>query len=216
MARAAHPNERAGPAGRRLRVRLDGATRWSPPVQAPAWTTPGELARLGLGGAALLGADVGELARDRLTGTTWASTLGGGLAEVGRDGRLRGVMGRYEGLPHERVVAVAADAGRTLVGTAGGAALLESDVVVQVWDAVLPDAYVQAVALEARDCGPGPGGAGRAGHRRVGCRRAHPEGAVYSLTPGHGASGRDPRLGPGGRDGRAPRWGAHRPAARGR
>ena len=186
VARAAHPGWTSAPVPRdaRLRVRLDGATRWSPPVQAPAWTTPGELARLGLGGAALLGADVGELARDRLTGTTWASTLGGGLAEVGRDGRLRGVVGRYEGLPHERVVAVAADAGRTLVGTAGGAALLESGVVVQVWDAVLPDAYVQAVALEGPRLWAGTWrGLVALGADGSAAAAPAPEGAVYSLTP---------------------------------
>ena len=81
-------DERAGPRDARLRVRLDGATGGAPRPGA-GLDHPGELARLGPA-APRPRRRCRRTRADRLTGTTWASTLGGGLAEVGRDGRLRG------------------------------------------------------------------------------------------------------------------------------
>ena len=139
-----------------LRVRLEGSERWSPPLSPDAVDDPVATGRLGGWG----GADVvGQLALDLRSGDVFASTVGGGLlVRPARDQPLAGtdaqvgrwrVLGRADGLPDARVVAVDARDGVTLVGTAGGLAVLESGRVVRVVDAELPDPYVQAVHIGA-------------------------------------------------------------------
>ena len=132
------------PRGTVLRVRRDGQ-RWSPPVQAPTWTSPAELAILAGPSDALLAGDVGQVVSDGRR--AWASTLGGGvvIAQPGQAGVER--LTRWDGLPDERVIALDERDGRLLVGTAEGAALLSGGVVVEIWDEVLPDPYVQAVLI---------------------------------------------------------------------
>jgi hypothetical protein len=136
------------PPGAAIRVRLDGATRWSPVVQAVDLVSPAGLARAASPGPALLAETVGQVAP--LAGATgaWVSTLGGGAAQL--DGQLTPVhtLTTWEGLPDDRVIAVHAGGDRALLGTARGAALVVNSRVVRVWDESLPDAYVQSVLLD--------------------------------------------------------------------
>jgi len=142
------------PAGTAFRVRLASGVRWSPVFRADAVDDPVSTGRLGGWG----GADVvGQIAHDRRTGNVYASTVGGGLLVriasgqplVGTEATVGDwvVLGRADGLPDARVVAVAARDGTVLVGTARGMAALEGTSVVEVIDTGLPDSYVQAVRV---------------------------------------------------------------------
>lgn len=136
------------PPGARIRVRLDGAERWSEVLSPDPVDDPLSLGAVGQWGR---GADVvGDLAIDDATGTLWASSVGGGLLmrPLGEGSQWR-VLGRADGLPDARVLSVSAAGGRVLAGTARGAVLLEDGVVVSIRDSGLPDSYVQAVHLEA-------------------------------------------------------------------
>lgn len=135
------------PAGTTLRVRRVGAEqgRWSEPLAAPPWASPTDLARLAGPEDAVLGGGVGQLAV--AGGSVWASILGGGLAETTTSSAAVRSYTRWEGLPDDEVVAIDARDEQVLVGTASGAALIDGGQVVQVWDEVLPDPYVQAVLL---------------------------------------------------------------------
>ena len=135
------------PDGAALRVRLDGATRWSPAVRAPTTLAPAGLAALAAPGPAVLGDTVGEVSPDPDGAGAWVSTLGGGAAWL--DARLVATpLTTWEGLPDDRVVAIDGLGGRALLGTAAGAALAEDGLVVRVWDDALPDTHVQAVRLD--------------------------------------------------------------------
>ena len=135
---------RSLPRGTLLRVRRAGQ-RWSEPVTAPGYTTPAQLAILAGPGGAVLAGDVGQVVSDGQQGL--ASTLGGGVV-IARPGRSSvEVLTRWDGLPDDRVIALDERDGRVLVGTAQGAALLREGVVVEIWDEVLPDPYVQAVLI---------------------------------------------------------------------
>ncbi len=132
------------PVGTALRLRVEGAARLSEGVVADRSRGPGELARLDAGEGTLRGLEVGQIVRG--PSGILASTLGGGLIAV-EQGQVRGV-GRWEGLPDEEVIALAAEGETVLVGTAAGAALLRAGQVVRVWDEELLHPRVQAVALE--------------------------------------------------------------------
>jgi ligand-binding sensor domain-containing protein/signal transduction histidine kinase len=59
-------------------------------------------------------------------GEIWIATHGGGLARVGREGRLQQIYTRRDGLPHDKVLALAADPSSGLwVGTLEGAVHLD-------------------------------------------------------------------------------------------
>ncbi|MDG1480007.1 MAG: hypothetical protein P8R54_10460 [Myxococcota bacterium] len=133
------------PVGTPLRVRREGG-RWSAPVTAPAWVSPAELAILASPGGTVLAGDVGQVVSDGHQAI--ASTLGGGviLAQPGKAGVTS--LTRWDGLPDDRVIALDERDGQLLVGTAQGAALFQDEVVVEVWDDVLPDPYVQAVLID--------------------------------------------------------------------
>ncbi|MFT5685830.1 MAG: hypothetical protein ACI8RZ_006784 [Myxococcota bacterium] len=133
------------PRGTPLRVRRDGG-RWSTLTAAPEWTSPAQLAILAGPPGAILAGDVGQVISDGQRGL--ASTLGGGvvIAQPGVSGVT--ALTRWDGLPDDRVIALDERDGQILVGTAQGAALIEDGVVVEVWDDVLPDPYVQAVLLD--------------------------------------------------------------------
>jgi len=187
LAAAAEPGwtSRRLPRGVALRVRPASADRWSAPVVAPDRLSPADLARMVSPAPAVLARTVGDLARDPTDGRVWASTLGGGVVELSPAGEVTRSWGAWEGLPHDRVLAVAAADGQALVGTAAGAALLDGAGVARLWDAALPDPYVQAVALE--------GGRAWAGTVR-GLARLDPgavvpvwaDGAVFSVSPASG------------------------------
>lgn len=170
------------PVGTRFQVRLEGAARSSDPVAAPPWVSPAALARLDAPGVAVGARTVGDLSRDAATGVVLGGTLGGGALVVGPTGALSHTLSAWEGLPHDRVVAVALAEGRGLVGTAAGLARLEDGRVTEVLDAALPDPYVQAVGWVE--------GAAWVGTYR-GLARLDPEGptvvlpdwSVFSVTP---------------------------------
>lgn len=144
------------PVGTPIRVRLQDGVRWSPPLTADPVDDPVATGRLGGWG----GADVvGQITLDRSTGDVYASTVGGGLlVRPATDQPLAGttatvgswqVLGRADGLPDARVVAVDARDGTVLVGTAEGLAVVESGRVSEVVDTELPDPWVQAVHVGA-------------------------------------------------------------------
>lgn len=149
LAEAAQPGFESPPLadGTSFRVRLAGAVRWSPVVQAAPVATPAGLAALASPGPAVLGDTVGEVSPDPDGGGAWVSTLGGGAAWL--DTRLvPDALTTWDGLPDDRVVAVHGEGDRVLLGTAAGAALVEERRVVRVFDDVLPDAHVQAVRVD--------------------------------------------------------------------
>lgn len=133
------------PVESRFRVVLEGAQRTSPVVAAPAWRSPAELAQLGATRPSVGARTVGDLSLDAQTGRLLVATLGGGAVSLDSAGRLDQAWTRWEGLPSDRVVAVALEGGRGLVGTAQGLAVLEDGRVRRVLDDALPDPYVQAV-----------------------------------------------------------------------
>ena len=130
--------------GTAVRIRQDGV--WSEPVYVPRSIGPAQLAQLSGPSGSLLAGEVGQIARAERSSAIWASTLGGGLASVGPAGELR-VMTRWDGLPDDRVLSVSTHGARVLVGTADGAALLESGEVQKTFR--LPDGenHVQATLL---------------------------------------------------------------------
>ena len=143
-----------------VRVRLEGSARSSPVSLPLAVDDPVSTGRMGGWGG---GADVvGQIVHDPRTGDVWASSVGGGLlwrparAQPLQDGgeAVAGswqVLGMAEGLPDTRVLAVDAQDGQVLVGTASGLVWLEDGRVVSVLDEKLPDPYVQAVHIDSDD-----------------------------------------------------------------
>lgn len=135
-----------------LRVRLTGSSRWSSVVRPARWQDPDGLAELGGWGG---GADVvGEVGLVQGQDTVLASTFGGGLWVLA-PGRAPVRLGRWEGLPDARVIAVHGGAdGRIAAGTASGVALLDGDLhVTRLIDQLdgLPDSWVQAVRWQGPD-----------------------------------------------------------------
>jgi len=131
------------PRGTALRV---GNTEsgFSEPLYVPWFFGPAELSALGAEPGTLLAGTVGEVVVDGKS--IWAATLGGGLVRV-EDDEVR-IWTRYDGLPSDTVIAVAAAGPVVLAGTASGAVRLNEGVVERVWDTELPHPWTQAVALD--------------------------------------------------------------------
>ncbi len=130
----------------------------SEPLTADTVVSPLSIARLAGEPGALLGAQVVDIGLDG-SANPWTASLGGGVARVERDGLQSLNLGLSEGLPSERVVAVAPTDSGAWVGTAAGLVHVGVDVqdrrsmAFQVSDVIgvpegLPDAYVQALATE--------------------------------------------------------------------
>lgn len=138
------------PRGTAFRVRLSAGpeARFSEPVTAPAWVSPAELAQLSARPGDVLAGMVGVVDFDAQTSTLWATTLGGGALTIDRDGLTLRRLTRWEGLPDDLCLAVDAEGGRALIGTAHGAALVEEGRVVRIFDEGLADPYVQSVLLD--------------------------------------------------------------------
>ncbi|RME25771.1 MAG: hypothetical protein D6798_08185 [Deltaproteobacteria bacterium] len=199
--------------GTRFRVRLEvragpGAGdcpertgRWSAPVAAPPVTTPTDIARLWAPSGALLGERVGQVRVQPSTGRVWATTLGGGAAELDPGtGEVR-PWTRFEGLPDDRVIDVDVGDDRVLLGTAGGGLLLVEEgregpaaaapvrgmQPARTWSTELPSIWVQAVALGGDGAvawlGTDAGLAVATGDRVA---TAWAPGSVFSLTPSAG------------------------------
>ena len=131
------------PKNARFRIRLQDADRTSPLLKADPWYTPADLARLGKPKEASLSRTIGEI-----TGNgedIYAASLTGGLVHISSTGVKNWT--RFDGLPSDRVLAVATEGDRVLVGTAEGMALIENNQVSTIWDEGLSDLYVQSVGI---------------------------------------------------------------------
>ena len=146
------------PRGTRFRLVAEDGTV-SEPIDAATVSTPLQLAQLAGPGGALPGAGVVDLVLDGQA-TPWVASLGGGVARLERDGLAAVGLGVAQGLPSERVIAVAPTDNGAWVGTALGLVHVSaehdnrgelrfevSDVIGR--DEGLPDDYVQALATEA-------------------------------------------------------------------
>jgi ligand-binding sensor domain-containing protein len=145
------------PRGTRFRlVAADGAT--STPISADSVSTPLQLAQLAGPVGALPGAEVVDLVLDGQA-TPWVASLGGGVARLERDGLAAVGIGVAQGLPSERVIAVAPTESGAWVGTALGLVHVNAvrdargELRFEVSDVIgrgegLPDDYVQALATE--------------------------------------------------------------------
>jgi hypothetical protein len=145
------------PRGTRFRlVAPDGAA--SPPIHADTVATPLQLAQLSGPTGALPGAEVVDLVLDGQA-TPWVASLGGGVARLERDGLEAVGLGLAQGLPSERVIAVAPTERGAWVGTALGLVHVRAEhdargeLRFEVSDVIgrgegLPDDYVQALATE--------------------------------------------------------------------
>jgi ligand-binding sensor domain-containing protein len=145
------------PRGTRFRL-VDASGQGSAPLAAETVATPLQLAQMAGPSGSLPGAAVVDLALDG-TATPWAAGLGGGVARLDRDGLSAVGLGLAEGLPSERVIAVAPTDAGAWVGTARGLVHIgavtddRGDLRLEVSDVLgqeegLPDAYVQALATE--------------------------------------------------------------------
>jgi ligand-binding sensor domain-containing protein len=143
--------------GTRFRL-VDGEGQASPPTSADSVVTPLQLAQLAGPRGGLPGAEVVDLALDG-QGTPWIASLGGGVARVDRESFEAVGLGIAQGLPSERVIAVAPTAAGVWVGTAAGLvhvrATLDSrgEQRFEVSDVIgrregLQDDYVQALATD--------------------------------------------------------------------
>ncbi len=144
------------PRGTRFRlVAPDGQV--SSPVHADTVVTPLQLSQLASSTGELPGAEVVDLAVDGQA-VPWVASLGGGVARVDRDGMKAVGLGVAQGLPSERVIAVAPTERGAWVGTALGLVHVgvegdAGELRFQVSDVLgrsegLPDDYVQALATE--------------------------------------------------------------------
>ncbi len=136
------------PVGTAFRLRAQGAARWSPALVAPDVVGPAALARMAAGHDVVLADTVGQVAPTPDAGGAWIATLGGGAARLDLGLRVAATLTTWEGLPSDRVVAVHAGGGQALFGTVSGAALVEEGRVTRIFDASLPDPYVQAVRID--------------------------------------------------------------------
>lgn len=170
------------PVDTRFRVTLEGARRTSPAVSAPPWRSPADLALLGTTGPVVGARTVGDLSVDPQSGRVLVATLGGGAVSVDPAGALERMWTRWEGLPGDRVVAVALEGTRGLVGTTEGLAVLADGRVERVLDASLPDPYVQAVGWVAGEAWVGTY-RGLARLDPSGPTTVLPDWSVFSVTP---------------------------------
>ncbi len=143
--------------GTRFRL-VDAAGASSPPVSADTVVTPLQLAQLSGPVGSLPGAGVVDVALDG-GAVPWVASLGGGVARVDRDGMDTVALGVADGLPSERVIAVAPSERGAWVGTASGLVHVSAtedergELRFEVSDVIgrsegLPDSYVQALATE--------------------------------------------------------------------
>lgn len=145
------------PRGSRFRL-VGDEDRASPPVAARCLVTPRQIAALAGPDGAAGGAVLVDLAVDG-RGSVWGASLGAGLARFDRSDLSAVGLGLAEGLPSERVLAVAATDHGAWVGTAAGLVHVAvepgagplrftvSDVLGH--DEGLQDDYVQALAADA-------------------------------------------------------------------
>jgi len=144
---------------RGTRFRLVGADgQVSPPFDADTVVTPLQLAQMAGPNGALPGARSVDIALDGQA-VPWVASLGGGIARIDRDGLAAVGLGVAEGLPSERVIAVAPTDSGAWVGTAlglvhvGASHDAKGNLRFEVSDVIgrgegLPDDYVQALATE--------------------------------------------------------------------
>jgi ligand-binding sensor domain-containing protein len=104
--------------GTRFRL-VDEQGGASPPMSADSVVTPLQLAQLAGPRGSLPGAEVVDLTLDGQA-APWVASLGGGVARVDRDDLEAVGIGIAQGLPSERVIALAPTASGAWVGTAAG------------------------------------------------------------------------------------------------
>ncbi|MBM75138.1 MAG: hypothetical protein CMK59_07040 [Proteobacteria bacterium] len=135
-----------------FRVRCANGLRWSAVTMAQAWTTPLEIEQL-------LHSDSDNWIPSNSTteidstndGSVWFGLLGGGVTQL-KPNNKTSHLGRWEGLPSERVISLDAQNNDLLVGTSQGAVLLKGDENTQrYWGLELPDQYVQRVLLDNKN-----------------------------------------------------------------
>lgn len=135
------------PKDSKFRIQLQDAKRSSPLIEADPWYTPADLAHLGASKESSLAKTMGEITGNG--SDIYAASLTGGLTQISAQGVKNWTT--WDGLPSDRVLAVAAEKDRVLVGTAEGMALIENGQVSKIWDEGLSDLYVQSVGMFRND-----------------------------------------------------------------
>ena len=143
--------------GTRFRL-VDTAGAATPAISADTVVTPLQIGQLAGPAGALPGARVVDMALDG-GAVPWVASLGGGIARLDREGLDAVGLGVAQGLPSERVIAVAPTETGAWIGTALGLVHVgtsqdaRGELRFEVSDVIgrnegLPDDYVQALATE--------------------------------------------------------------------
>ena len=128
-----------------FRIRLSGGARTSNPLMAPKYYSPTDIAQISSTNP-LLSNIVLDLDNND-TSDLWGAMYTGGLIQLStqNDTTFFRTWTRWDGLPSDRVLSVSVDDDVTWVGTANGLAKIYDGQVLQLWDDVLSDSYVQSL-----------------------------------------------------------------------
>ena len=125
--------------GSRFRLRFPHSTRWSEIQKGDLWISPRELTHIAhphkkFGRPTI----IKELEED-----LWVGSVDGGLYNISQNRSI----GRWEGLPDDRVIALDTQYNQMLVGTGLGAALFLYDQPQRTWNEEFRSPYIQMVDI---------------------------------------------------------------------